>query len=130
MAIPPAKAPGLFDLRVAPAPHTRLLVGTGALGLVFAVWFLAAFGDIPEHRWISPVILPSLSSRAAWICACAKPKEAERIKAGKFTFPRWATWVAAIDAKHGSDFKGFKASSWNEQTSQRENTNRVAIDPR
>jgi hypothetical protein len=54
--------------------------------------------------------------RAAWICACAKPKEVDRIKAGKFTFPKLVDMVAAIDAKHGFDFfKGFKPSSWNEQ---------------
>jgi hypothetical protein len=54
--------------------------------------------------------------RAAWICACAKPAEVDRIKAGKFTFPMMGDMVAEIDAKHGFDFfKGFKASSWNEQ---------------
>ena len=53
--------------------------------------------------------------RAAWMCACAKPKEVDRIKAGKFTFPKMGDMVAAIDAKYGFDFfKGFKASSWNE----------------
>ena len=59
MANLPAKTPGLFDLRVAPAPRTRLLVGFGALAVVFALWFIATFGNIPEQRWISPVILPS-----------------------------------------------------------------------
>ena len=59
MANIPAKAPGLFDLRVAPAPRTRLLVGICAVGVVFALWFLATYGSIPEHRWVSPVILPS-----------------------------------------------------------------------
>jgi NitT/TauT family transport system permease protein len=59
MANTPAKAPGLLDLRVAPAPRVRLLVGTGAVALVFVLWFLATLGTIPEHRWISPVILPS-----------------------------------------------------------------------
>src|SRR3984957_10663424 len=54
-----AKAPGLFDLRIAPAPRIRLLVGISAVGVVFAFWFIATFGAIPEHRWISPVILPS-----------------------------------------------------------------------
>jgi ABC-type nitrate/sulfonate/bicarbonate transport system permease component/ABC-type nitrate/sulfonate/bicarbonate transport system ATPase subunit len=29
------------------------------VALVFALWFLATFGAIPEQRWISPVILPS-----------------------------------------------------------------------
>src|SRR5580700_11666520 len=59
MANLPAKAPGLFDLRVAPPAHTRLLVGIGAVAIIFAFWFLATFGAIPEHRLISPVILPS-----------------------------------------------------------------------
>ena len=54
--------------------------------------------------------------RAAWICACAKPKDVEGIKAGKFTFPKMGDMVASIDAKHGFDFfKNFKAYSWNEQ---------------
>src|SRR3984957_3354243 len=59
MANPPVKAPGLFDLRVAPAPRTRLIVGIGAVAFVLALWFIATFGSIPEQRWISPVILPS-----------------------------------------------------------------------
>src|SRR3984885_11643945 len=59
MANSSAKAPGLFDLRVAPAPRTRWLVGVCALAFVFMLWFLATYGRIPEHRWISPVILPS-----------------------------------------------------------------------
>jgi hypothetical protein len=54
--------------------------------------------------------------RAAWICSCAKPQEVDRIKAGKFTFPKIGDMVSAIDANHGLEFyKGFKASSWNEQ---------------
>jgi hypothetical protein len=59
---------------------------------------------------------PSSIRRTAWICVCAKPKEVDRIKAGKFTFPKMGDMVAAIDAKHGFDFfKGFEATSWNEQ---------------
>jgi len=54
--------------------------------------------------------------RAAWICSCARPRDVDRIKAGKFNFPKMGDMVAAIDAKHGFDFfKGFKASSWNVQ---------------
>lgn len=54
--------------------------------------------------------------RAAWICACANPKDVDRIKAGKFTFPKMGDMVDAIDAKHGFDFfKNFKASSWDDQ---------------
>ena len=54
-----AKAPGLFDLRVLLAPRTRWFIGACAVGLVFALWFLATAGRIPEQRWVSPVILPS-----------------------------------------------------------------------
>ncbi len=54
--------------------------------------------------------------RTAWICVCAEPKEVDKIKAGKFTFPKMGDMVAAIDAKHGFDFfQGFKAASWNDQ---------------
>jgi hypothetical protein len=54
--------------------------------------------------------------KSVWICSCAKPKEVERIKAGKFNFPTIGEMVTAIDSEHGFDFfKGFKASSWNEQ---------------
>jgi ABC-type nitrate/sulfonate/bicarbonate transport system permease component len=59
MANAAAKPPGLFDLRVAPVPRIRLLVGIGAVVVVFVLWFLATFGAIPEQRLISPVILPS-----------------------------------------------------------------------
>ena len=51
--------------------------------------------------------------RAGWICACAEPKDVDRIKDGNFTFPKMGEMVAAIDANHGFDFfKNFKASSW------------------
>jgi ABC-type nitrate/sulfonate/bicarbonate transport system permease component len=53
------KSPGLFDLRSSPAPALRYLIGAGAVGMVFALWFLFTYGKIPEQRWISPVILPS-----------------------------------------------------------------------
>jgi hypothetical protein len=54
--------------------------------------------------------------RATWICACAKSGEVDRIEADKFTFPKMGDMVAAIDAAHGfAYFKGFKASTWNEQ---------------
>lgn len=29
------------------------------MGVVLGLWFVATFGSPPEHRWISPVILPS-----------------------------------------------------------------------
>jgi ABC-type nitrate/sulfonate/bicarbonate transport system permease component len=54
-----AKSPGLFDLRISPAPRVRWLIGAGAVGMVFALWFLVTVGKMPEQRWISPVILPS-----------------------------------------------------------------------
>lgn len=54
--------------------------------------------------------------RATWICTCAEPKGADRIKRGKFTFPKMGDLVAATDAKHGFDFfKYFKASCWEDQ---------------
>jgi ABC-type nitrate/sulfonate/bicarbonate transport system permease component len=59
------KEPGLpvrassWELRVLPAPHTRWLIGAGAVGLIVVLWFLATLGRIPEQRLISPVILPS-----------------------------------------------------------------------
>jgi ABC-type nitrate/sulfonate/bicarbonate transport system permease component len=59
MASPDAKSPGLFDLRIPPAPPIRWLIGAGALGMVFALWFLATIGKTPEQRLVSPVILPS-----------------------------------------------------------------------
>ena len=60
MANLPAKAPGLFDLRVAPAPRTRLMVGIGAVRNRFrALVSCDSWASIPEQRWISPVILPS-----------------------------------------------------------------------
>jgi ABC-type nitrate/sulfonate/bicarbonate transport system permease component len=59
MAKSDAKSPGLFDLRISPAPRTRWLIGTCSVGIVFALWFLVTLGKTPELRWISPVILPS-----------------------------------------------------------------------
>ncbi len=54
-----AKQPGLFDLRVLPAPLARWLLGAGAVALIVAFWFLVTHGKTPEQRWVSPVILPS-----------------------------------------------------------------------
>src|SRR5579863_7480593 len=59
MAGSAAKRPGLFDLRVPLPSRTRWLIGAGAVGIIFALWFAATAGRIPEERWISPVILPS-----------------------------------------------------------------------
>src|SRR5580658_5605742 len=59
MASSDAKRPGLFDLRIPPAPRTGWLIGAGAVGMIVALWFLATFGATPEQRWVSPVILPS-----------------------------------------------------------------------
>jgi ABC-type nitrate/sulfonate/bicarbonate transport system permease component len=59
MARSEAKSPGLFDLRIPPPPHTRWLIGAAGIGMIFALWFLATLGKIPEQRWVSPVILPS-----------------------------------------------------------------------
>jgi len=38
---------------------TRRLIGVGAIGGVVLLWWLATRGAGPEHRFISPVILPS-----------------------------------------------------------------------
>src|ERR1035438_9270188 len=54
-----AKSRGLFDLRIAPAPPVRWLIGASAVGMIFALWCIATRGKIPEQRWASPVILPS-----------------------------------------------------------------------
>jgi ABC-type nitrate/sulfonate/bicarbonate transport system permease component len=54
-----AKKPGLFDLRIPPAPLTGRLLGAGAVALLVAVWFLITYGQTPEARLVSPVILPS-----------------------------------------------------------------------
>jgi ABC-type nitrate/sulfonate/bicarbonate transport system permease component len=59
MARSDAKSPGLFDLRIPPPPRTRWLIGAAGIGMIFALWFLATLGKIPEQRWVSPVILPS-----------------------------------------------------------------------
>jgi NitT/TauT family transport system permease protein len=59
MARSEAKSPGLFDLRVPPPARTRWLIGAAGIGMIFALWFLATLGKIPEQRWVSPVILPS-----------------------------------------------------------------------
>jgi len=59
MARSEAKSPGLFDLRIPPPPRTRWLIGAAGIGMIFALWFLATLGKIPEQRWVSPVILPS-----------------------------------------------------------------------
>jgi ABC-type nitrate/sulfonate/bicarbonate transport system permease component len=59
MAKSDAKSPGLFDLRVPLPSHTRWLIGASAVGIIFALWFAATAGKIPEERLISPVILPS-----------------------------------------------------------------------
>jgi NitT/TauT family transport system permease protein len=50
------KLPGL---RVPPSPLVGRLLGAATVGLVTLVWWLATRGDIPEARFISPVILPS-----------------------------------------------------------------------
>jgi ABC-type nitrate/sulfonate/bicarbonate transport system permease component len=51
--------PGLFDLRIPPGPVTGRLLGVGTVALLLFLWWLGTRGDIAEHRWISPVILPS-----------------------------------------------------------------------
>src|SRR5512139_1798032 len=48
-----------FLLRVPPRPMTRRLVGMGGVACVLLLWWLATLGGSPEHRFVSPVILPS-----------------------------------------------------------------------
>jgi len=57
--MPADSKPSLFDLRIAPSPMVRLLVGAGALGVILLLWWIATLGQAPEDRLISPVILPS-----------------------------------------------------------------------
>ncbi len=57
--MPADSKPSLFDLRIAPSPMVRLLVGAGALGVILLLWWIATLGQGPEDRLISPVILPS-----------------------------------------------------------------------
>jgi NitT/TauT family transport system permease protein len=54
-----APASSLLVLRLAPPPMTRRLIGVGAMAVVVLLWWLATIGAAPEHRFISPVILPS-----------------------------------------------------------------------
>ena len=51
--------PALFALRIAPPGLTRRLVGTGAIGVVVLLWWLATMGGGAEDRFVSPIILPS-----------------------------------------------------------------------
>jgi NitT/TauT family transport system permease protein len=51
--------PGLFELRMWPGRLSARILGAGTVALLVAVWWLATQGDIPEERWVSPVILPS-----------------------------------------------------------------------
>jgi ABC-type nitrate/sulfonate/bicarbonate transport system permease component len=59
--MPPEAAarPPLLALRVPPPRMVRRLLGAGAVALIVALWWLATSGAGPEHRLVSPVILPS-----------------------------------------------------------------------
>ena len=51
--------PPLFALRAPPPRMVRRLLGAGMVALVALLWWLATIGGASEHRFISPVILPS-----------------------------------------------------------------------
>lgn len=61
----PAWLGRLFALRQEPPAYVRQLLGAACIGLVVLVWFLLTLGDIPEHRAISPAVLPSVGEVAA-----------------------------------------------------------------
>ena len=46
-------------MRLPPRPLAGRLLGVGAIAFCVLVWWLFTYGDTPETRWISPVILPS-----------------------------------------------------------------------
>jgi NitT/TauT family transport system permease protein len=60
---PPSKEGWLtfrrLELREAPSPLVRRLIGAGAVAFIILLWWLATRGAIPEERFISPALLPS-----------------------------------------------------------------------
>src|SRR6476469_10735726 len=57
--MPTDSQPSLLDIRAAPSPMARRLVGAAAMGVIVLVWWFATSGIGSEERLISPVILPS-----------------------------------------------------------------------
>jgi NitT/TauT family transport system permease protein len=49
----------VFQLRAAPPPLARRVVGFVGILAVFALWWAVTYGATPETRLISPVLLPS-----------------------------------------------------------------------
>ena len=50
---------GLFRLRADPPPTLRRLLGVLGVVIVALVWGGLTYGDVPEERLVSPVLLPS-----------------------------------------------------------------------
>jgi ABC-type nitrate/sulfonate/bicarbonate transport system permease component len=50
---------GLFALRADPPAMLRRLLGVLGVVLVILVWAALTYGDVPEQRLVSPVLLPS-----------------------------------------------------------------------
>ena len=50
---------GLFALRADPPATLRRLLGVVGVVLVILVWAALTYGDVPEQRLVSPVLLPS-----------------------------------------------------------------------
>jgi NitT/TauT family transport system permease protein len=56
---PARRTSSLFTLRVPPPPWVRRVAGVGAVALVILLWWALTYGDTPESRVISPVVMPS-----------------------------------------------------------------------
>jgi len=50
---------GLFALRADPPPMLRRFLGVLGVVIVILVWGVLTYGDVPEQRLVSPVLLPS-----------------------------------------------------------------------
>ena len=46
-------------MRAVPRPLAGRLLGLGGIALCLVLWWAFTYGETPETRWISPVILPS-----------------------------------------------------------------------
>ena len=49
----------LTALRIPPSPLLARVLGAVTVAILLGVWWLATRGEIPESRWVSPIILPS-----------------------------------------------------------------------
>ena len=48
----------LTALRIPPSPLLARILGAVTVAILLGVWWLATRGEIPESRWVSPIILP------------------------------------------------------------------------